>query len=346
MPLLSACQVPPPSNWQDLERLCADLWQSEWDDPALQRHGRSGQAQNGVDISCRDRKNALVGIQCKCIPMASIIEKADILRETEKAKSFSPSLSHFIIANTGLKDANVELFCRKLTDEHRAKGLFSVTALAWEDIAALMQRNEKIALSHYPFILVSTTPLILNNETSLDPETTEFSFARPNFINPRIVQELQGFISDRNETVITVDLTAANNSNRFFGEFTIEEREDGTRIWGKEEDPNYRGFFFYSYVGTSTSGTQIVWTRDSGGGSGVFHNLLFFAMQRDSGLDQKGHEISTRERTLLKILGSISLGDRYYGNVSYQNGLLHVGGVPESSAGPIYAREPFSLEIV
>src|ERR1044072_594404 len=37
----------PPRSWEQFEELCADVFQSAWRDPALVRHGRAGQRQNG-----------------------------------------------------------------------------------------------------------------------------------------------------------------------------------------------------------------------------------------------------------------------------------------------------------
>lgn len=33
---------PPPRSWEQFEELCADVFQSSWQDPAMVRHGRAG----------------------------------------------------------------------------------------------------------------------------------------------------------------------------------------------------------------------------------------------------------------------------------------------------------------
>jgi hypothetical protein len=40
----------PPKTWQQFEELCADIYAADWSDPAVQRYGRGGQSQHGVDI--------------------------------------------------------------------------------------------------------------------------------------------------------------------------------------------------------------------------------------------------------------------------------------------------------
>ena len=42
--------LPPPTDWQKLERLCRDLWAEIWADPNTLANGRLGQSQNGVDV--------------------------------------------------------------------------------------------------------------------------------------------------------------------------------------------------------------------------------------------------------------------------------------------------------
>ncbi|HEV7857734.1 MAG TPA: hypothetical protein VGO91_03720, partial [Pyrinomonadaceae bacterium] len=59
-------QIPAPSNWQDFETLCCDLWRAIWKDPNTIKHGRQGQKQHGVDVSGRPNlHSAWAGVQCK-----------------------------------------------------------------------------------------------------------------------------------------------------------------------------------------------------------------------------------------------------------------------------------------
>jgi hypothetical protein len=66
--------------------------------------------------------------------------------------------------------------------------------------------------------------------------------------------------------------------------------------------------------------------RDCGGGSGIFTMLGLFTFESDSDLRHSDDGTLTVEnRILLKILGVLHLGDRYYGSVVYKNGTLMVG---------------------
>ena len=154
-------------------------------------------------------------------------------------------------------------------------------------------------------------------------EGIPYSFATEEYVHPRIVQELYGWISDATSTVAAVDLTSANSSNQFFGSFDV--REGGGRVWVEYADPD-GGYFHYSYLASSPSGVHMVECSWSGGGSGVFCSVILLALHRDRALDVDSNgQLATRERVLLKTLGSISLGDRYSGQLSYGNGMLEVG---------------------
>jgi len=150
-----------------------------------------------------------------------------------------------------------------------------------------------------------------------------YSFMRPEFIHPLIVRELLGWISDPAATVIAVDLASANRSNRFFGKFSITPR--GGRTW-VEWAGDKGEYFTYAYVVNSPSGIQMVECHDCGGGSGVFSSVGLFSLERDQALaEEKDGRFSARPRIILKSLGSVTLGDRYWGKIAYEGGFLTVG---------------------
>jgi len=70
--------------------------------------------------------------------------------EVEKAKSFNPKLSEFIIATTGPKDAKIEEFARKITEEHIRDGLFSVHIWGWDDIVNRLSEFPELIEKHHP----------------------------------------------------------------------------------------------------------------------------------------------------------------------------------------------------
>jgi Restriction endonuclease len=57
--------LPQPKNWQDFEAIVCNAMSQRWKSPNLQKNGRSGQKQAGVDIYGPDDIGRRVGIQCK-----------------------------------------------------------------------------------------------------------------------------------------------------------------------------------------------------------------------------------------------------------------------------------------
>lgn len=158
----TASQIPQPSNWQDFETLCCDLWRAIWKDPNAMKNGRSGQVQHGVDIYGRpEQGEKWAGVQCKGKDSYANkkLTETELLKEVEKAKTFRPSLSQWIIATSGQKDVAVEELARLLTDEHRKTELFSVHVWAWSDIVERLEDFPEVIDKHYPFLSTKTTAI-------------------------------------------------------------------------------------------------------------------------------------------------------------------------------------------
>ncbi|MBB1279910.1 hypothetical protein [Pseudoalteromonas sp. SR41-1] len=150
-----------------------------------------------------------------------------------------------------------------------------------------------------------------------------FSFLREEFVNPRIVEELLGWISDSSETTSSIDLVSANKSNRFNVE--IEHRNvNGKNLIGYTRNKG-EGSFFYEYIGTTPSGVHIVLCIDHGGGTGVFMSVMLLSLKADNTLEGSSQGVTTRERVHLHSVGTIVLGDRYSGDITYENEILTVG---------------------
>lgn len=154
-----------------------------------------------------------------------------------------------------------------------------------------------------------------------------YSFVRDELIHPLVLKELLGWMSDNDETVVAVNLTAANRSNRLSGNFTTFH-QNGTRFVRWQEGPE---FFTYNHIATSPSGIEMVLCSYCGGGSGVFRSVGLFYLEHDRAVDfdnEKRAEskcILTRERAVIRTLGSVPLGDRYDGEITYIAGVLSIG---------------------
>lgn len=148
----SGMQIPPPKNWQDFETLCWDLWKTIWNDLETVKNGRQGQKQNGVDVYGRPAgRNEWAGIQCKGKDnySAKTVTENELRAEVEKAKTFEPKLTKYILATTGQRDQEVQKLARKISEEHEQTELFSVNVFFWDDIQERLIEHRGILERHY-----------------------------------------------------------------------------------------------------------------------------------------------------------------------------------------------------
>ncbi len=153
MPPFHSLQIPAPRNWQDFEELCADLWSAIYESDSTQMHGRTGQAQCGVDVYGQIRgESEWFGVQCKGKDSryGSALTIDELTKEVEKAKDFKPCIQKFILATTSPNDAQIQQMARELTLENQAKGLFSVEVKSWDEIHREIGLYPKVLAKHYP----------------------------------------------------------------------------------------------------------------------------------------------------------------------------------------------------
>ncbi|GAA5655000.1 hypothetical protein Brsp06_01360 [Brucella sp. NBRC 13694] len=154
MPSVSSFDVPLPRNWQEFESIVRDAQAQRWKSSTLQKNGRSGQRQKGVDIWGPDEIGRPVGIQCKRIK--GPLNFKDVLAEVEKADKFQGQLVTLFIATTAEHDAKLQQQVRILSDKRVAQGHFSVSLLYWDEIIAGLMLNPDVFNAHYPQITLNT----------------------------------------------------------------------------------------------------------------------------------------------------------------------------------------------
>lgn len=142
---------PPPRDWAQFEELCADTFQEEWQDGALVRNGRSGQAQHGVDIVGRMGAVWPVGLQCKkkSVWPVKTVSTADLDAEVEKAKYFKPPLKAFYLISTAPDDQPLSEHARLITERHEKQGLFPVVVIGWGELVRRATRHRSVATKHF-----------------------------------------------------------------------------------------------------------------------------------------------------------------------------------------------------
>ena len=137
-----------PENWQDFECLCKKLWGEIWEIPnKIKKNGRLGQEQAGVDVYGMPKgEQNYWGIQAKGkdeYTHAKLTE-SEILSEIEKAKTFKPQLSVYIIATTSNKDSKIEEFVRLKDIENQKADSFEILLYCWEDIVDLLEEHTNV----------------------------------------------------------------------------------------------------------------------------------------------------------------------------------------------------------
>jgi|HubBroStandDraft_5_1064220.scaffolds.fasta_scaffold09715_5 hypothetical protein len=141
----------PPKSWEQFEELCADTYAADWSDPALQRYGRAGQAQHGVDIVARHGNSWPVGLQWRKKSQwpVAIFSIRELDEAVEDALKFRPKLQSFYILTTAPIDAKLQAHARKITARHQRKGLFDVNIVGWSEIVRRATLHGNVADKHF-----------------------------------------------------------------------------------------------------------------------------------------------------------------------------------------------------
>lgn len=148
-------ELPKPSNWQDFETIVRDAQAQRWSSTTLQKNGRAGQKQNGVDIYGPDDVGRPTGIQCKRYkPPLTLKHVTD---EITKAEKFSGRLVTLFVATTADHDATLQEQVRLLSDTRVSQSRFAVALLFWDDIVSGLLLNPAVFHAHYPQIVLSDT---------------------------------------------------------------------------------------------------------------------------------------------------------------------------------------------
>ena len=152
-----------------------------------------------------------------------------------------------------------------------------------------------------------------------------YSFSKPPYVHPKVVQDLMTWLSDSGDQVVAINLLDSQDSNRYSGEVKVRESE-GEAPYVYVTDGREK--FGYEYVGTTTSGIDVLCTSDCGGGSGIFMNLLLVRWEEEMGIDCDWQDLTVRpdrKRLLIRKVGEIALGDRWAGKLEVRGNDLFVG---------------------
>ncbi len=203
MPTKSRMNLPRPKDWTEFEDIACEVWKIIWQDPNTHKNGRQGQPQHGVDVWGRPGGGKdYAGVQCKGkedYEKITITEK-ELHKEIEKAKSFKPAITEYIVATTGKRDESIQTLAREITSAHLEQNLFAVDVWFWEDIQQELVKHKELCELFYPDIfsqavqkddidhLSHTTQEILSSQTTTQKQVSNIE---------KIVQQSAQVLIDR-----------------------------------------------------------------------------------------------------------------------------------------------------
>jgi len=117
MALTAGTELKRPDTYQVFETQCMKLGKVMINARTMNKNGRRGQAQKGVDVWGRRDNNVdhIVGIQCKQKGFGQELEEKEVREEWEQALTFVPPIEEFFILTTADNDAKMEELARVLS---------------------------------------------------------------------------------------------------------------------------------------------------------------------------------------------------------------------------------------
>ncbi|PWW01853.1 hypothetical protein DFR52_102517 [Hoeflea marina] len=200
----------PPLYWQQFEDLAHGMLGEAYSIPDAQQYGRTGQAQNGVDVFGRSRKYGWIGIQCKRLsdldkdgnpyPGGPITRKFFRDAATE-ALAFQPSLSIWILATTARRDTKVQGWVNQLNDEwassNRDLRYRRAIVWSWDECIAYLNSFPELQRWYYKDVIQ------VRGTADLDKmilQTIALAFSRPAFEVPLLCESPAEFLQALSDT--------------------------------------------------------------------------------------------------------------------------------------------------
>jgi hypothetical protein len=138
---------PKPRDWETFEDIVADLLKRRYGTVNLQRYGRRGQGQSGIDI-VGPTKTGVLGAQCKHHAEGNI-PISEIDAEIDKAEGFPLSLCELIIATSASRDAKAHSHVLALSEKRKQQSQWSVSIIFWEDIIDWLEGYPDLLYKHF-----------------------------------------------------------------------------------------------------------------------------------------------------------------------------------------------------
>lgn len=158
---------PKPDNEVFFESVCLKVFSSYLKLPHLQKYGRRGQSQFGIDL-LSVQSDGVVGIQCRLKTTNKGLTVDEVDSIIEDAKTFSPPINTLIIAATSERDPSLQSHATRITQAHEAIGLFGVVVYAWQDIEEIFKQDPDLAKEVYALPAISAMTLNVATFTTIN----------------------------------------------------------------------------------------------------------------------------------------------------------------------------------
>ena len=178
----------------------------------------------------------------------------------------------------------------------------------------------------------------------------EHFFFGGNPVHPKIIEDMITWSPDSGDQTVAINLEDSQGSNKYNFYEGLSASIVNKNLWVKIEHDD--GFFSYDFHGVSDNGIMVLETAESGGGSGVFQQLMLFRIKEVAVLELQhdtlekdiswspstdyGYEIlksknsriskSDKKIIYLEKVYKFLLGDRNYHSVSIDNNFLVLDG--------------------
>ncbi|HEY8035933.1 MAG TPA: hypothetical protein VIF37_10130 [Methylobacter sp.] len=135
-----------PDSEDDFEAMCHAIYRRMWNDSSCSRVGGPGQNQFGIDIIGYDGK-ITVGVQCKHYNKKSFT-LSTVTDDVALADAANLAIGHMLFATTAGNKTKLVLDVRKLSEQRRSEGKFTVSIDFWEEISGHLRIHPEVGKAY------------------------------------------------------------------------------------------------------------------------------------------------------------------------------------------------------
>ncbi len=139
--------LPKPRDWETLEDIVCDVFTRKYYALNMQRYGRRGQKQFGVDVAGLIQ-SGIIGIQCKHHPEGNISLK-EIDDEISASEDFMPKLSEYFIVTSADRDVKIHSHVLQLSELRVANGKYPIEIMFWQDLYGWLSEFPDLIYKHF-----------------------------------------------------------------------------------------------------------------------------------------------------------------------------------------------------